>query len=135
MSRIVPLAIVTALVLTAFGASSAGAAWLDYDDILGNWCGSQSNPTWGNYNISRDTLTVTRLPGRSRTELTIDRFDFSDMDVTIYYFSAGHGREAGRAGNVVSKVIFQQFSIDRQSMVQAAADDGLGEYHFKRCDQ
>lgn len=119
-------------------ATSANAASLDFGDILGNWCGSRSNPHWTNYQISRTTLTVTHLPSGSKTTLQIDHFDFTEMyqsnrpSVVIYYLAAGHGGQAGTPGHTLIHAGFINFSSDGRSMTQVKSDV-TNEYHFTRC--
>jgi hypothetical protein len=119
------------LALAATGG--AGAASLSYDDILGNWCGSRSNPNWTNFRVSREQMIITHLPNRTRTPLKIDHFVFSDTDIVIFYLSAGTGTKAGTPGSMMSHVQFIRFGSDGQSMVQATSDV-TGEYRFTRCD-
>ena len=130
---ILPRSVVAALFLIAT-VGGAGAASLDYDSILGLWCGSQSNPNWTNYRVSRDALTVIHLPQRTNTVLRVDHFEFSDDAVVIYYLSAGHEKLGGTPGNVMSRVQFINFSPDGQQMTQATSDVS-GEYRFTRCGQ
>jgi hypothetical protein len=113
-------------------AAAGNAAALGYDDILGNWCGSKSNPNWTNFHVSRGTLAITHLPDGNTIDLSIDHFEFSDSGVVIYYLSAGHGNQASTPGSVVSRVQFIRFSPDRQLMIQATSDIS-GEYQFRRC--
>ena len=118
------------LAIAAVGSSHAAS--IGYDEILGNWCGMKSNPNWTNFHVSRGTLAITHLPNGDTIDLSIDHFEFSDTRVIIYYLSAGHGNQANKPGNVVSRVEFIRFSADRTSMFQATSDIS-GEYQFRRC--
>jgi hypothetical protein len=110
---------------------SESAATLSYDNILGNWCGQNSNPNLTNYLFARDTLTVTFLPDKTTSVLKIDHYDFSDSAVVVYYLAASPDK-GSTPGNMLFQVTYYNFGSDGQTMQQKPSDRG-GLYRFKRC--
>lgn len=71
--------LIVAFLLAAAGVTSPAVALTDRD-ILGKWCGSETN-----YDIGRKTQTVTCRSDNERKNFVIDRFAFTDTDVTMYW--------------------------------------------------
>ena len=118
-------------VATAAVTASASAATLSYDNILGNWCGVTSNPNLTNYFFTNGNLTVTFLPGRTTSTLTVDHYEFSDSTVVLFYLAASP-KKGGTPGNTLVQVTFENFSPDGQTMNQRPSEQG-GLYRFVRC--
>jgi hypothetical protein len=121
-----------ALVLaTASVANVKSADTLTYDNILGKWCGAQTNPNWVNLLITRDALTITHLPNKVVNKLSIDHFEFTDTTAIIHYFAA----EAlnGVAGKNLFRVSYGDFGADGKSMVQLSNSVQPRDAYYKRC--
>jgi hypothetical protein len=108
--------ILTAFLLVA-GAANPALALTDRD-ILGKWCGSETN-----YDIGRKTLTVTWRSDNERKKFVIDRFKFSDADVMYW--------RRGVRDKVLS-TRFGEFSADRRLMVQVK-NEGGPRREFRQC--
>jgi hypothetical protein len=111
------------VIATASVTNSVSAATLTYDNILGSWCGVNTNPHWVNAIFSRDSLTAIFLPNNSKTVFKIDHYEFTDTMVSVRYV---------KADKTVTTVIYIDFSADDQTMIQAATDQSA-IYHFTRC--
>jgi hypothetical protein len=70
--------LVVAFLLAVAGASQALA--LGEADILGKWCGSDTN-----YEIGRNALRVTWRSANKRKKFIVARFAFTDVDVVMYW--------------------------------------------------
>jgi hypothetical protein len=116
--------------MTAANAGHCAGA-LSYANILGKWCGVNSNPNLTNYLFTRDKLTVTHLSSGKTTVLKLDSYDFSDAVVVVHYF-AKSATSGGTPGKEKVDVTFGEFSADGKIMVQVKTS-GSEAYRFVRC--
>jgi hypothetical protein len=92
---------------------------LSESDILGKWCGSETN-----YDIGRKTLAVTWRSDNERKRFVVDRFAFTDVDVIMYW------RRSANEGLLSTQ--FGEFSDNRRRMIQIRNDAGPRR-EFRRC--
>ena len=107
--------IVALLLAVAVGPALA----LSESDILGKWCGSETN-----YNIGSKTLTVTWRSDNERKKFVVDRFAFTDVDVMMYWRRS--------ANEKLLSTQFGEFSADRRRMIQIRNEAGPRR-EFRRC--
>jgi len=109
-----------ALIVVIAVASSAQARALSHTDILGRWCGDTAD-----YDFSPQSLTVTLHSGNAPRPLRVERYEFSETWVVIWW---------ERDGKLLNTA-FAEFSADRRTMVQLA--NTSGDYGprrlFRRC--
>ena len=98
-----------------FVATAQSASVLGYNDILGKWCGASNNPNWTNMLFARDALTITHLPQKKTTVFKVDRYEFTDTMVMIYYRPAA-SVPPPFSGKKTFKAIYSDFSSDRKTM-------------------
>lgn len=103
--------------LLAVAASPALA--LSESDILGKWCGSETN-----YDIGRKTLTVTWRSDNERKKFIVARFAFTDVDVVMYWRCS--------AKEKLLSTQFGEFSANRRVMIQIR-NEGGPRREFRRC--
>jgi hypothetical protein len=97
--------------------STASMALSD-SDILGEWCGSESN-----YSITRQAMTVTRRADNARLVFDVVELKQRDASISVSWRRAD--------GKVVSTE-FAEFSADGKKMVQLS-NSGGPRREFKRC--
>jgi hypothetical protein len=107
-----------AVVLAVVGAAGPALA-LSESDIVGKWCGSETN-----YDIGRKTLTVTWRSDNGRKRFVVDRFAFTDVDVIMYWRRSGNEE--------LLSTQFGEFSSDRRRMIQIRNEAGPRR-EFRRC--
>ena len=109
-------------------ASSAGeaAAKLAFSNIQGSWCGTQSK-----YVFTTGTLSVTHFTGGFTKVLRVDRYDYADSMITLYYL-AQDPEHGGTPGTKTVWVAFGEFSANGKTMVQLANKNGPRR-PFHRC--
>jgi hypothetical protein len=110
--------LIVAFLLAVAGAVSPAVALTDRD-ILGKWCGSDTN-----YDIGRKTLTVIWRSDNERKKFAIDHFEFSDASVIMYWRRI--------AGEKRLSTQFGEFSRDRRTMIQIKNEAGPRR-EFRRC--
>ena len=110
--------LIVALLIGVAGAANPALALTDRD-ILGKWCGSETN-----YDIGRKTLTVIWRSDNERKKFVIDRFEFSDAGVIMYWRRI--------AGDKLLSTQFGEFSSDRRMMIQIRNEAGPRR-EFRRC--
>jgi len=125
------LLIASVLATASVASGSAVADALAYKDILGKWCGTKTNPNWVNLMITRDELTITHLPNKTRNVLKIDHFEFSDTAVTLDFFAAGALN--GVPGSNLFQVSYGDFGADGKTMVQLHNTVQPRDAYYKRC--
>jgi hypothetical protein len=108
------------IVVAAAALGSAQARELSYTDILGRWCGDSAD-----YDFTPQALTVIFHAGNASKPLRVQRYEFSESWVMIWW---------ERDGKLLSTA-FAEFSADRSTMVQLA--NTSGDYGprrvFRRC--
>lgn len=104
--------------LLVSGAANPALALTDRD-ILGKWCGSETN-----YDIGQKTLTVTWKSDKQRKKFVINGFKFSEADVIMHWRRGARDR--------VLSTQFGEFSADRKVMVQVKSEGGPRR-EFRRC--
>ncbi len=102
---VIALGLALGLVLLAM-PSVAKADKLNYEDILGKWCGETTN-----YVFSRASLIVTWHDSNDRRVLRIRRYEFSDDWINVIYRDDGN-------------TVFSEFSADGRRMAQQANTHG-----------
>jgi hypothetical protein len=107
-----------AIVLAAAAAAGPALA-LSESDIIGTWCGSETN-----YTIGRKTLTVTWRSDKGRKSFIVDRFAFTEVDVVMYW------RRDSETELLSTQ--FGEFSSDRRRMIQIRNEAGPRR-EFRRC--
>jgi len=103
------------------GGSSGSRSGLQFDDILGTWCGVTTD-----YIFTRDKLTV-KFHDKSRDRvLNIDSYEVRGPEIQIYW--------SKRDGD---STVFYDFDAKRDFMAQKANEGGdMGPRRpFKRCSQ
>lgn len=110
--------LIVAFLLAVAGAVSPAVALTDRD-ILGKWCGSNTN-----YDIGRKTLTVIWRSDDERKKFAIDHFEFSDAGAIMYWRRI--------AGEKLLSTQFGEFSRDRRTMIQIKNEAGPRR-EFRRC--
>ncbi len=109
--------LIVAFLLAAAGVTTPAVALTDRD-ILGKWCGSETN-----YDIGRKTQTVTCRSDNERKNFVIDRF------------AHRHGRDhvlaAHRQGEAPEHPV-RGISQDRRRMIQIKNEAGPRR-EFRRC--
>jgi len=123
--------IASVLATASLASGGAVADALAYEDILGKWCGTRTNPNWVNLMISRDELVITHLPNKTKNVLKIDHFEFGDTAVTLHYFAAGALN--GVAGSNLFQVSYGEFGADGKTMVQLHNSVQPRDAYYKRC--
>jgi hypothetical protein len=111
------IAVGTAVAFVAIAACGVAFALSDAD-ILGNWCGSESN-----YSFTRKVMTVTRVADSARLEFDVVALEPKDESVFVSW---------RRADAKVVRTEFAEFSADRKKMVQRS-NSGGPRREFKRC--
>lgn len=111
-------ALVAGAVLLAASSVSAAPTFTN-NDILGKWCGSDTN-----YVIGVRVLRVTWKAKKTTGRYLVNHFGFTDTGVTMYW-------RRGRYERLLSTQ-FTEFSRDRRTMVQVANDAGPRRA-FRRC--
>jgi hypothetical protein len=109
---------IVAIVLAVAGAASPALALTDRD-ILGKWCGSATN-----YDIGRNRLTVTWRSDKERKKFVVDRFEFTDTGVIMYWRRS--------ADDKLLSTQFGEFSPNRRMMIQIRNEAGPRR-EFRRC--
>jgi hypothetical protein len=109
--------LIAAFLLAAGTADMALA--LAERDVLGKWCGSEIS-----YDISQKTLAVAWKSGGRRKKFVVERFVFTDTDVTMYWRRGARDR--------LGSTQFGEFSADRRVMIQMPNRAGPRR-ELKRC--
>lgn len=110
--------LIVAFLLAAAGVTTPAVALTDRD-ILGKWCGSKTN-----YDIGRKTQTVTCRSDNERKNFVIDRFAFTDTDMTMYWRRIAKGEAPEHPVRGISQ--------DRRRMIQIKNEAGPRR-EFRRC--
>ena len=127
MIRTMLTCLIVGFTVATAAPTSAPAATLAYDDILGSWCGTAAKGRQTKYVFTRETMVVTHPPDEKKRTLKIVRYEFTDTSVTVFYQAGGKtGAEPGRNP---FKVKFSEFGADRKTMYQDTKD----RYQFTRC--
>ena len=117
MKNTVRLLPITASLAIAFAATAPAAALSDAD-LLGNWCGRDSN-----YSFSRKVMIVTRPSDGERLVFDIVAFEPRDDRIAVSW---------QRADGKVVRTEFAEFSPDRKQMAQLS-NSGGPRRAFRRC--
>lgn len=110
--------ILGSVLAVATGAASTASFALSDSDILGNWCGSESN-----YSFSRKVMIVTRPSDSSRLVFDITALEPRDERIAVSW-RRGDGK--------VVRTEFAEFGADKKTMVQLS-NSGGPRREFKRC--
>ena len=110
--RLVSVAAITA----AFLAVSPARA-LSFKDISGKWCTEA-----GSSEFTEKALIIRKSDG-SRSEVKIDRYDFGDEMITIFWT---------RSDKAPASTHYTDFSADGGAMAQLQSDNGPRR-EFRRC--
>ena len=90
---------------------------LSLDDLLGRWCGSESD-----YTFTESKLVVSFHNGQPERTLEIQRVESTPRDIEVIWEPP------------YKNTIFEKFTPDKRSMRQAATRDGSGPVRFfRRC--
>ena len=109
---------VPSLVLAIATATSTAAIALSDTDILGNWCGGESN-----YSFSRKVMVVTRPSDTTKLVFDITGIEAREGTIAVSWL---------RADGKVVRTEFAEFSSDRKTMTQLS-NSGGPRRAFKRC--
>jgi hypothetical protein len=113
--RLLPIA---ASLTIAIVSSTVPAAALSDADLLGNWCGRESN-----YSFSRKVMIVTRPSDSERLVFDIIAFEPREGRIAVSW---------QRADGKVVRTEFAEFSTDGKQMVQLS-NSGGPRREFRRC--
>ena len=113
--RLLPSA---AFLAIAAGTASTATFALSDADILGNWCGSESN-----YSFSRKVMIVTRASDSSKLVFDITALEPRADSIAVSW---------RRADGKVVRTEFAEFSADGKKMAQLS-NSGGPRRAFKRC--
>ena len=97
---------------------SSPAVALGESDLLGNWCGSDSN-----YGFTRKVMTVTRPSSSDRLMFDIVAIEAREGGIAVSW---------QRADGKVVRTEFADFSSDGKTMVQLP-NSGGPRREFRRC--
>jgi hypothetical protein len=114
--RLLPIA--ASLTIAIVFASTVPAAALSDADLLGNWCGRESN-----YSFSRKVMIVTRPSDSERLVFDIIAFEPREGRIAVSW---------QRADGKVVRTEFAEFSTDGKQMVQLS-NSGGPRREFRRC--
>jgi hypothetical protein len=114
--RLLPIA--ASLTIAIVFASTVSAAALSDADLLGNWCGRESN-----YSFSRKVMIVTRPSDSERLVFDIIAFEPREGRIAVSW---------QRADGKVVRTEFAEFSTDGKQMVQLS-NSGGPRREFRRC--
>jgi hypothetical protein len=103
-----------AIVCAATGPASA----LSDSDLLGNWCGRESN-----YAFSRKVMIVTRPSDSEKLVFNVVAYEPREDRIAVSW-QRGDGK--------VVRTEFAEFSADRKQMVQLS-NSGGPRREFRRC--
>ena len=106
-----------AVALTALVAAGSAMALSDAD-LLGNWCGKESN-----YSFSRKVMVVTRPSYSERLVIDVVSYEPREDRIAVSW-QRGDGK--------VVRTEFAEFSADRKTMAQLS-NSGGPRREFKRC--
>jgi hypothetical protein len=109
--------VLAAAAAAAMAGLAAPASALRDTDILGKWCGSESD-----YHITRTTMTVTRASDSAKLVFDILKFEARETSLLVQW------RLQGRVGGTE----FGEFSPDGLKMAQLANAKGPRR-EFRRC--
>jgi hypothetical protein len=109
---------VPGFLLAIAAATSTAAFALSDTDILGNWCGSESN-----YSFSRKVMIVTRMSDTTKLVFDITGIEAREGTIAVSW---------QRADGKVVRTEFAEFSGDRKTMTQLS-NSGGPRREFKRC--
>jgi hypothetical protein len=112
------IAVFASVAAAAATCASVPAAALRDTDILGNWCGTESN-----YHITRASMTVTRASDNAQLVFDILKFESRDDSLVVAW---------RRADGKVARTEFTEFSADGRTMVQLS-NAGGPRREFRRC--
>jgi hypothetical protein len=115
-TRLLPMAALATIGALLQGATPAAA--LSDADLLGNWCGKDSN-----YSFSRKVMVVTRPSDSERLVFDIVAFEPRDDRIAVSW---------QRADGKVVRTEFSDFSPDRKKMAQLS-NSGGPRREFRRC--
>ena len=109
-----------AVALTALAATAAGggAVALSDNDLLGNWCGTESN-----YSFNRKVMIVTRRTDSEKLVFDVVAYEPREDRIAVSW-QRGDGK--------VVRTEFAEFSADRKTMAQLS-NSGGPRREFKRC--
>jgi hypothetical protein len=105
-------------IVLAIAATTSAAFALSDTDILGNWCGSESN-----YSFSRKVMIVTRPSDTTKLVFDITGIEAREATIAVSW---------QRADGKVVRTEFAEFSSDRKTMTQLS-NSGGPRRAFKRC--
>ena len=114
--RLLPIAALVTIGVALSGAEPAVA--LTDADLLGNWCGKDSN-----YSFSRKVMIVTRPSDSERLVFDIVAFEPRDDRIAVSW---------QRSDGKVVRTEFAEFSPDRKQMAQLS-NSGGPRREFRRC--
>ena len=106
-----------AVALTALVAAGSAMALSDAD-LLGNWCGKESN-----YSFSRKVMVVTRPSDSEKLVFDVVAYEPREDRIAVSW-QRGDGK--------VVRTEFAEFSADRKTMAQLS-NSGGPRREFKRC--
>lgn len=99
-------------------AAAGGAMALSDADLLGNWCGKESN-----YSFSRKVMVVTRPSDSEKLVFDVVAYEPREDRIAVSW-QRGDGK--------VVRTEFAEFSADRKTMAQLS-NSGGPRREFKRC--
>lgn len=105
------------VVLAALAAATSAVALSD-TDLLGNWCGTESN-----YAFSRKVMIVTRPNDAEKLVFNVVAYEPRGDRIAVSW-QRGDGK--------VVRTEFAEFSADRKTMAQLS-NSGGPRREFKRC--
>ena len=107
-----------AAVAMALAALDGAAIALSDADLLGNWCGKESN-----YSFSRKVMVVTRPSDSEKLVFDVVAYEPREDRIAVSW-QRGDGK--------VVRTEFAEFSADRKTMAQLS-NSGGPRREFKRC--
>ena len=114
--RLLPLAALVAVGAILQGATPSAA--LGEADLLGNWCGKDSN-----YSFSRKVMVVTRPSDSEKLVFNVVAYEPREDRIAVSW-QRGDGK--------VVRTEFAEFSPDRKQMAQLS-NSGGPRREFRRC--